>query len=854
MTRRRPRSLIVLLLLATAFFVSITIIQPPPVRGAVLTVSLNPSKGTPPVAAHGTAVAQAGQTIFFSASGAVVLVGTSCSIVTDNPTLLGSPSISAVKTGGFVTGSFVVGDVPGKGTGNFTYYFGIACGADFGSASTGFIVLPKITLDPSSGTANQTDNVVGAGFRADATLCSINSAAAATSPLSSCSFTGTGKISGQFTVKTGIADGAYNVTVFPNLGYNATAPFNKISGPSIFVSPPSAPPGYGTATGSGVPEPKTITVAGGGFATGSSRSCTLASSGTSALFATSPARTCTISSAGTVTGNFAVANGASPGPYQINVTDSTTGARASFSVFTVLPQPTITLSTSTGSAGTPVNVTIGSNTFSTFDQGACTISSSPTGLISSPTCLINQYGGFFAASFQVSSSAPAQGYTITVTGLHGDFAVAVFTVSPISLTINPSSGSPPLGSLLGTTVTITGSGFSNVDNSCTVTHPNNATNPNIVSSLSCSVTGGSLTATYTVAAGATFGTYNLTVTGTPGFDKRWVFFQVRPRIQLTPSSGGNGTLVSVLGTGFLGGAGPATCASIFSLPSSLVKNSSSTPPSFTTACSLYFNGTVVGSFFVGGATPLGGYTVTVRGATAKDYASATFIVTTRVLTLSPTSGFPGYTGVGGTFVTVTGSGFNASDTSCTISSTPTGLIKALTGICSITNGNVAASFQVADLSLPISPGTYNVFVRGNTGDTGVGVFTVGVVTVSTSTFTSVSSIFTTTPITTTTSTTQVSTSFSTTTLQTTGIKTESFTSFTSTTISGLTTTTTTSTTVFSTTSFVASTTILSTITTIISHTLGQIINASSSEPSIDGFGLFAMLILLVPAIFRRLVK
>jgi len=849
LTRRRPRSLIVLLLLATAFFVSINIIQPPPVRGAVLTVSLNPSKGTPPVVAHGTAAAVAGQTVFVSASGAIVSIGTACAVTANIVGLITSSSASVVTTG-VVTGSFVVGDVPGSAAGNYTIY--IRCpssGTPIDTGNAGFIVLPRITLDPSAGTANRTVNVIGAGFRADATLCSINSAAASTLPLSSCSFTGTGKTSGQFTVQTGIADGSYNVTVFPNQGYNATAQFNKISGPSIFVSPASAPPGYGTATGASVPEPRAIAVAGGGFATGSSRSCTLASSGTTTLFASSPSTTCTISSSGTVTGSFAVAKGATPDSYRINVTDSSTGARASFSGFRVLPQPVITLTPDTGAAGTSVNITVQAGFFfSTFDQGACTISSSPGGLVATPTCLINQYGGFFAASFQVSSSASAQGYIITITGVHGDFAVAVFTVSPISLTINPSSGSPPLGSLPGTTVTITGSGFSNIDTSCTVKHVTNSSHPNIVSSLSCSVSGGSLSATFVVAAASTYGAYTLNVTGMPGFDTRQVRFQVLPRIQLNPTSGANGTTVSVTGAGFVGGLGPMACFQFQSFPAALINNASS-----ASACTLANNGSVAGRFAVSNS-PQGVYTVLVVGSSNKDNATATFIETARVLTLTPSSGFPGYTGVSGTFVVVTGTGFNLTDTSCTLTTIGSiNIIKASTQTCSITNGNLAGSFQVADLSIAI-PGVYGILATGNTLDTGTGVFTVGVVTVSTSTFTSSSTSFTTTSITTSTSTTQVSTSFSTTTLQTTGVKTESFTSFTRTTVSGLTTTTTASTTTFSTTVFVATTTILTTFSTIITHTLGQIIRATGFEGSIDGFGLLTMFILLAPAVLRRLVK
>jgi hypothetical protein len=95
--------------------------------------------------------------------------------------------------------------------------------------------------------------------------------------------------------------------------------------------------------------------------------------------------------------------------------------------------PSITLSPTSGPPGTSVTIT-GSGFFS--DDWMCDISSSPSGLISSPACTIGGGLGLGAvsASFTVAN-VPGGLYTVTVTGYLGipptalDDASGSFTVT-----------------------------------------------------------------------------------------------------------------------------------------------------------------------------------------------------------------------------------------------------------------------------------------------------------------------------------------------------------------------------------------------------------------------------------------
>ena len=458
--------------------------------------------------------------------------------------------------------------------------------------------------------------------------------------------------------------------------------------PTVTLSPSSAPPGYGASDG-------TISVSGQGFSPGSARSCQLTST-PAGLFAASPAPTCSISSSGIVTGSFAVSLAASAG-YTVRVTDTNPAGVFAEAGFTVLSPPTLNPPTpASGPTGTTVTLT-SSAPFAVQDAGPCTITSSPAGLISSPTCSIDSSGNL-ASSFVVSANAPGGIYSLTVTGLHGDYASTSFTVTA-QITLSPTSGSPPVGGSPGTEVTVSGSGFK-PSQACTI-----SAQAGLVVDTSgepaCNVNAnGLLSAKFKVGAGSTYSVgYIVTVTG-PGGDSATGTFSVNPRIVLSPNSGSTGVSVSVKGSGFTPNAGSCSLTGM--------------PVSGGLTCNQAGDGTVAGQFSVARVTA-GLYPITVNDAAGTPSASATFTITSgSVISLSPSMGPTGTT------VTVSGSGWNPADTSVTFANA--GLFDG-TKTCVVSGGSIASgcSFTVKSTALG---GIWTVTFTGTLGDSAQAQFTV----------------------------------------------------------------------------------------------------------------------------------
>jgi hypothetical protein len=144
--------------------------------------------------------------------------------------------------------------------------------------------------------------------------------------------------------------------------------------PSLTVTPNSGPIGQG------------VTVTGSGFSLSDVGACTSMLSSPVNIVSAS---TCNFAHNGVLIGSsFTVVAGAALGVYFVTVTGST-GDFATAS-FTVTP-PTITLTPNSGPIGQGVTVT-GSG-FAPGDAGACTsVLSTPTNIVSAPTCTINVSG------------------------------------------------------------------------------------------------------------------------------------------------------------------------------------------------------------------------------------------------------------------------------------------------------------------------------------------------------------------------------------------------------------------------------------------------------------------------------
>jgi len=241
--------------------------------------------------------------------------------------------------------------------------------------------------------------------------------------------------------------------------------------------------------------------------------------------------------------------------------------------------------------------------FSPNDK-TCTLSGTPVS--SGYSCAFLQ-PGILTGSFNVASVS-AGSYIVTATGdQEGDHSSASFTV-PLVLLLNPSSGST--SGPVGSTVHVSGSGFSTSDTTCSMSG-------SVVASPTCSVSSGILNGMFTVANVA--GICCVTAAGTPAGDSASASFTVESEsITLSPSSGAAMTLVNVIGSGF--SLSDTNCALIGSIIAA-----------GTGTCSISGAGNIIGKFTVS-SVAAGLYTITATGTppsgSPTDSATANFQDTT----------------------------------------------------------------------------------------------------------------------------------------------------------------------------------------------------------------------------------
>jgi len=157
-----------------------------------------------------------------------------------------------------------------------------------------------------------------------------------------------------------------------------------------------------------------------------------------------------------------------------------------------------------------------------------------------------------------------------------------------------------------------------------------------------------------------------------------------PSLSLNPSTGPIGVTVQVSGSGF--SMSDYSCT----LSGTVVSSQS---------CSV--SGGVLTGTFTAANVPVGSYTVTGTGGQAGDSATASFtLASAPAVTFNPISASPGTT------VQVSGTGFEVSDTSCSLSGSP-----ASSPTCSVVNGALSGTFIVAN----IAAGFYTVTATGNPG-------------------------------------------------------------------------------------------------------------------------------------------
>ncbi|MFI5449831.1 MAG: hypothetical protein ACHQ03_08745 [Candidatus Bathyarchaeia archaeon] len=305
--------------------------------------------------------------------------------------------------------------------------------------------------------------------------------------------------SGINTSSVGVSPGKYDLLLgndFPTFGtvklsYPDSAILTNSTGDLLFnvtqnplmLNPTSGQVFY---TAPGFPNPE-VQVQGSGFSS-KDTSCTL-----SGIPVPLPLPPCSISG-GNIATSFNVANVPS-GTYIVTATGHPEGDYSSAS-FTVLP-PTLFLSPSSGPAGMPVTVS-GVGYYST--DSICTLVGIPVSA-PGPCTIVN---GVLTASFVVAPVSPGT-YCITAKTDGGDtgVATALFTVQPQQITLSLLIAPP------GTLVSVSGSGFSLADTTCSLSG-------NPVGSPTCAVgAGGTITGSFTVT-NVRQGTYTITATGNMG--------------------------------------------------------------------------------------------------------------------------------------------------------------------------------------------------------------------------------------------------------------------------------------------------------------------------------------------------
>jgi hypothetical protein len=390
----------------------------------------------------------------------------------------------------------------------------------------------------------------------------------------------------SFTVRTIAIGGVHNVTATGTLGDNFTLQFIV---QSIFTLTPAS--GKRLDTG---------TISGTGFKTSAvNATCTQQIKATSYTFDWTDGSHCEISSSGVLTGVYKVATNATGGLRTISINNATLVQQGSYSVIFAVTA-TVTLTPSSGVAG--ANILVSGSNFDAADT-TCTLSSSPSGLLTSAACAISG-GGIVSGSFIVASGAN-DSYTVTVTGTTGDTGVATFTAGlSATLVLNPTSGQ------VSTAVAASGSNY--LGTVCILT----ASPSSLFSSQSCAIAGGSLTGSFTVALGASPGTAYTVGVQTNAADSATATFTVTAgpssALVLSPTSGPIGTVVSGIGSGF-----PTDLSCVLSSsPSGLFVSPS---------CAISGGSATVGFTVSSGASP-GTYVVLATGNTGRS-ATATFLVT-----------------------------------------------------------------------------------------------------------------------------------------------------------------------------------------------------------------------------------
>ena len=323
-----------------------------------------------------------------------------------------SSSSSTTSSGAFQV-TFTVPASAGSQTVTATDSYGNTARATFGVST------PSMSANPTSGPIGTQVTLTGNGFAPSA---SVSITFGTTKLSTSCNSTSAGGLSCTFTVPRSLT-GSQTVTATDSYGNTASSSFT-VTAPTLSLNPSTGPIGTSvTATGNGYPASASVTIAFNGAAQ-----------------PTSPS-TCVIGISGALNCSFNVPSSPA-GAQRVVATDSSGNtANATFTV----TAPTLSLSINSGIVGQSVTIT--GNGFLASSSIALLYDGTPLSESIPPT----NAAGYFQGTLTVPASS-AGPHTVTATDAAGNRASQTFTVGPAA-SLSPGSG------FVGTSVTVTGSGF-----------------------------------------------------------------------------------------------------------------------------------------------------------------------------------------------------------------------------------------------------------------------------------------------------------------------------------------------------------------------------------------------------------
>ncbi|MFA4917385.1 MAG: GEVED domain-containing protein, partial [Syntrophales bacterium] len=521
-------------------------------------------------------------------------------------------------------------------------------------ASTTFTIpAPAITLSPASGAPGTVVTITGSGFNPNTNGIvwfdsDDDSIADASEPQIALSSTSTGAIpvGVVLTVPLTTTPGAYSVRadIATSGTIEASVTF-IVPNPTISLSAISGPP------------TTVITVTGSGFTPSTAGVIWFDNNGNNVVDAGEPQLLASTTTAGAIPTGITLTVPATTiaGAYSVHADIPTVGTIEASAIFTV-PTPSLTLAPTSGAPGTVITITgsgfnprtvgvlwFDSNGNNTIDTGEpqVAVTATATGTIPAATTLtvaISTTPGIYLVRADIATGGTVE-------------ASATFTTSAPALTIAPTSGAP------GTVITITGSGFnpstagviwfdSDGNNTAGAGEPQAAVTTTAAGALPTGIT-------LTVPAAST-GTYSVRadIPAAGTVEASGTFAISAPALTLAPTSGAPGTVITTTGTGFT----PSTAGILwFDSDGDNTVDAGEPQVAVTTTAAGAIPTGITLTVPATASTSTYSVRADIPAAGAVD-ASATFTVPALAIALSPS------TGISGTVITVSGSGFTPNAT------------------------------------------------------------------------------------------------------------------------------------------------------------------------------------------------